>query len=193
MLLLSLALACAPNPDASTSGSGGDPDECAWEAPTNTWPASTPPGCPEAEGFRPGQIVPDMRLMDQHGDTVSLWQFHGDVVLLDFSSMWTTQMWPEELATVGAEHAGAGLMSVSVLVEDIVGDVPDQDELLDWAAHTGAVGPVLADTDDVFWTAVSDEPVWPYILLIDRESRVIEDGLHWQEPGRIREAVESHL
>ena len=191
-MLLLFAFACAPTPEAAGPTAGDTAEDCSWEAPSNTWSVSVPPGCPTGEGFAEGQTVPDLRLVDQFGDTVSLWQFHGDLILLDFSSMWGTQMWPREIASVGADHAGAGVMTVSVLFEDAQGDIPDQEDVEDWIQYTGAVGPVLTDTED-HWEAVSDTQAFPYILLINRELEVVEENLHWHEEGRIREAVESRL
>ena len=133
-----------------------------------------------------------MRLPDQFGDTVALWQFSGDLLLLDFSSMWGVQMWPRELAALGAEYADAGLTTVSVIVEDQYGETADTADLQDWQAATGAVGPVLSDPE-IYRSQVSSEEAWPEILVIGRDLRVIEAGLRWQEEGEIRARVEEHL
>ena len=188
MLILSFALACAPAP----SGAGDTAADCPWAAPTNTWPVSAPTGCPQPEGFSAGEVVPDVRLPDQFGDTVALWQFSGDLLLLDFSSMWGVQMWPRELAALGAEYADAGLTTVSVIVEDQYGETADTADLQDWQAATGAVGPVLSDPE-VYRSQVSSEEAWPEILVIGRDLRVLEAGLRWQEEGEIRARVEEHL
>ncbi|MDP6932506.1 MAG: hypothetical protein QGG40_06290, partial [Myxococcota bacterium] len=63
-------------PELTSPGSG----QSTWEAPENTWPVAEPPADLEAEGLGEGQVVPDFLLQDQHGDMVSLWQFHGMVV-----------------------------------------------------------------------------------------------------------------
>ena len=148
MLMTLLAMGCHADLEPAAASTANDNQDCTWEASTNTWEQSTPPACQEAEGFEEGQVVPDIRLRDHHGDIVSLWQLHGDVILLDFTSMWGAQMWPDELADINAEYTEAGLPSVSAVFEDGTGDVPNGEALQSWAADIEAQWPVLADSAD---------------------------------------------
>src|SRR5688500_8285864 len=59
-----------------------------WEPPENSWETGAPAADLVGEGYAVGDVVPDFRLLDQHGDEVSLWQFYGSVVLLDVSTIW---------------------------------------------------------------------------------------------------------
>ena len=75
-----LATGCVPE---LTSPAGTVLEVSDYTAPENSWPmGEAPPASLAAEGFGSGQVVPDMRLMDQYGDEVSLWQFYGLVVAL---------------------------------------------------------------------------------------------------------------
>ena len=63
------------------------------------------------EGFREGQVIPDMRLMDQYGDEVSAWQFYGMVIALDFSTEWCApcqELAKEVAASVSVPIIGIG-------------------------------------------------------------------------------------
>ena len=192
MLMFLLSMGCTPAMDPSSSDAAHDPEDCSWQAPENTWEQSTPPDCLEAQGLEEGQVVPDMRLVDQHGDTVSLWQFYGDLILLDFSTMWGAQMWPEEIAVIGAEYADAGLMPVSVLFEDVYGEVPDAESLQYWAELTGVQGPVLADDAD-YASMLGVDVAWPRLLLIDQDLTVVEENIPWHQQDMIRLSIEAHL
>ena len=82
---------CAPRlyTDASEDTSANS----VWVAPENDWTLNEPPRGTVAEGFEEGQIPDDFRLVDQHGQEVSLWQFHDRWVVLDFSTLWCAP-WP---------------------------------------------------------------------------------------------------
>ena len=61
---------------------------CGGEDLVNAWAKSAPPKTLEGEGYARGSVVPDFCMEDQNGDKTSLWQFYGDVILLDISTMW---------------------------------------------------------------------------------------------------------
>src|SRR5687768_2227270 len=83
-LIAVISTGCVPH--LYSSGGAGQPSE--WVAPENTWTVTPPPATLEAQGYGEGDVIPDFRLVDQHGDEVSLWQFYGNVILLDVSTIW---------------------------------------------------------------------------------------------------------
>ncbi|MDG1482813.1 MAG: redoxin domain-containing protein [Myxococcota bacterium] len=193
-----LILLTACTPELVTPGLTPEADladsECDWLSPDNDWSMGEPP-CLEAEGFESGQIVPDIRLMDQNGDEVSLWQFYGDLIFLDFSAEWCA---PCAVLAEGADEllgevAEAGVSMVTVIYNGSGSPALDQQALLDWAAKSGNVAPVLSD--DGTWT---DQVIplggsYPALLLIDRDMRVIYDDIQPPKDHAVLHAIEENL
>jgi thiol-disulfide isomerase/thioredoxin len=194
MRIAQWALLCAGCvPRLYTSGGGGD---YVWEAPTNTfWDGAVPPEGLQPEGFDVGEVVPDLRLPDQHGDVVSLWQFYGDLIVLDVSTIWCGPC--QELAA-GTEataqaHAAEGLAYITVLQQDLEGDPPDAADLNLWVTEFGITAPVLGDDQDPPATAgavVNGQ--FPAVLLVDRELRVLE-RVNPADEATLEAAVEAAL
>lgn len=125
-----VALACEPVLYSDGADAG-----VAWKAPENTWPSAEPPEALVGEGMNEGQLVYDIRGMDQHGDEVSIWQFWGHHVLIDISTMWCGPC--QELATgteaVYQEFLDAGVIYYTVLHENEANKAPSREELEAWA------------------------------------------------------------
>jgi thiol-disulfide isomerase/thioredoxin len=141
-VLLAALAGCVPVLESGDLG----PHE-PWAAPDNGWPVGTPPEDLRGEGFYVGQVIPDFRLVDQYGDTVSMWQFHGQVVVVDVSTMWCGPC--RELARhaepLYQEYVDAGLIYVTVLPENVHGGEPTVDDLGLWADQYDLTSPVVAD------------------------------------------------
>ena len=170
-LILALLAGCVPSLYTSDFG-----DEWTWEAPENTWEMVEPPEQSEVPGFYEGNIVPDFRLVDQHGDTVSMWQFYGNLVLLDVSTMWCSPC--QELGKTTQEtweyYADKDFIYMTVLQENVEGEVPTLEDINSWVDSFGIEQPVLADGEK---TGTGDAVVqgqYPAILVIDRDLRVLE-------------------
>jgi len=198
MLVYLLAMGCVPvleSPNTGSADSGPDTEDCSWEALQNTWEQSTPPNCLEAQGFEEGQVVPDMRLVDQHGDTVSLWQFYGDLIVLDFSTMWCAPcaVLAEGVDETWEEFEGEGFMYLTVLSQDVFSNVPDVEDLTQWADDHSITAPVLSDdgtyTDEVIPPGAS----FPLLMLIDRNMKVSVGQITPAEDAAVRSAVEAAL
>lgn len=123
-------------------------------------------------GWSAGDVVPDVILRDQFGDDVHLWQFAGDVVLLDISAMWCAPC--REAVDVGEAIAddcdGQDFSFVTVLVEDASGGRVAATDAAEWADTLGATGPVLADEDRE--TAAAVHGSFPTFLVLDRDLTV---------------------
>ncbi len=161
-LLASLA-ACVP--DLRTDGA----HLAAWELPENDWPAAEPPEWLVGEGFYQGQVVPDFRLVDQHGDEVSLWQFYGRPVLVDISTMWCG---PCQQLAKDAEHTyqdwrEAGLIYLTVLPQNLHGQDPTQDDLLLWADEYALTSPVVSDPGGKWASPAVPQNQFPFVALLD--------------------------
>ncbi|HHO49584.1 MAG TPA: TlpA family protein disulfide reductase [Deltaproteobacteria bacterium] len=145
-----------------------------WIAPENDWPLSPPPEGTVAGGFDVGAIVPDLRLVDQFGDEVSLWQFYGKVILLDVSTMWCAPC--RDLAEHTEEtnlRFGDDLIYVTILQETTEGAPPEQEDLELWVEAYGITSPVVADPDRLSYDAIRQN-LRPAVLAIDRDLTIVE-------------------
>lgn len=191
-LVLPTILACACTPHLTSPA--GNLDTAPWVAPENTWSTATPPDDLVGEGFSEGQVPPDFRMTDQLGDTVALWQFWGQVVVVDISTMWCAQC--RTLAAGVDEtwlaYRDQGFMYLTVLAQDLEHAVPDVDDLVEWAEYYDITAPVLSDDEGWSASAVPDG-VYPRVLVLDRELRVAVANVVPAEDAAIRAAVEALL
>lgn len=195
------ASACAPRlysadadlPDVTL------PDGSAWEAPENGWPSAAPPETLVGQGFAEGQVVLDVRGVDQHGDEVSLWQFYGKHVLVDISTMWCSPcrdlgIHTEETWQRFKEH---DFIYLTVLHEDIENEPPDAADLDAWAGlaalgdggHERITSPIIADPKGANGSigAILNN-FYPALLLVDPELKVV-DRIEPVTPERVDEVL----
>lgn len=170
-----LAIAgCIPN--LVTPGLDTDSGVEPWVPPENGWFQGEPPGDLRAEGFDVGEVVPDFRLADQHGQQVALWQFYGHVIVLDVSTMWCSPC--RELAETAQEtrdaYADQSVEYVTILVEDIEGENPDTSDLMTWVDYYGLEMPVVADVDKGYSGALVSNGQYPALVVIDRTMQVAD-------------------
>lgn len=166
-----------------------------WSAPENAWSSSEPPGALEGEGFGVGQVAPDVRLLDQNGHEVSLWQFYGSVILIDVSTMWCApcQKLADEVCSVHEDYADQGFAYLTLLPENELGQVPTRDDLVEWATdHDIGCAPVLAD-DQGWGLQLVPDSAYPAITVIDRDMVVVEDRVEPAEDAVIRAMIEDLL
>jgi thiol-disulfide isomerase/thioredoxin len=162
--------------------------------PENSWEQTTPPAGLVAEGFEVGDVVPDVRLMDQHEDLVSLWQFWGKVIVLDISTIWCApcQALAETTQETYDDYADQGFMYVTVLQEDLHNEDPETDDLMLWVNEYGLNTPVLDDgTKEETGDAIVPANTWPAVLVIDRDM-VVHERVE-AEDSALRAAIEEVL
>jgi hypothetical protein len=127
-----------------------------------------------------------VRGIDQHGDTVSLWQFYGDVIVFDVSTMWCR---PCQQLAIGTEDLWQafkddGVVYVTALLQNTTDGPVSVEELNQWAALPAAdddgaydliTAPIVSDPQG---RSGSIEAVrnnqYPAVLLIGRDMRVVE-------------------
>jgi thiol-disulfide isomerase/thioredoxin len=132
--------------------------------------------------------------VDQNGDTVSLWQFYGEVIALDISTMWCgpCQLLAREVDEVQEHYEDDGFIYITMLPENIDGDTPNVQNLNQWAERNGVSAPILADDFGHSYDIVPDQ-VWPRVMIIGRDLRVAEDQVQPAEDAAIRAAIEAEL
>lgn len=163
----SLAIGCVP-----VLESDGGPVDQQWVAPENTWPLDAPPyDAAQPTGFFRGDVVPDFRLVDQHGDEVSLWQFYGHVVVVDISTMWCR---PCQQLAEGAEETyldfvDHDVMYITVLPENVHGQPPTVEDLNTWADYFELSAPVVTDPGKGWSAPAVPGNQYPFVAVLDRE------------------------
>ncbi len=186
---LVLLSACIPRlyPSVATVDPG------TWVAPENSWPQAEPPSDLVGGGYEPGQVVPDFRLVDQFGDEVAFWQFYGNLVLLDISTIWCApcQAIAEGTEETWQDYRDEGFVYVTLLQEDLDGDPPDAADLQVWVDNFGLTSPVLADGEKLAYGAIRNG-AWPAVLLVGRNMAVLE-RIDPATDDSIRAAIESAL
>jgi len=188
-MLFSLFFACVPelvSPEDSSASS-------CWMEVDNQWSSATPRNL-TAEGFGIGQTPPDMCMLDQHGDMVSLWQFYGQVVVVDISAEWCAPC--KELAEgvdeTWLEYKDQDVMYLTILTEDNFSETPGQDVLASWAEEHEITAPVLSDTEK-YKQQLVPTGAYPRVMIIDRSMKVQIDTLNPVTEDKIKEAIENAL
>jgi thiol-disulfide isomerase/thioredoxin len=193
-LALVLLSGCVPHLYSSV---GDDSEPTDWMLPENTWKQCGTPSSEfydEPTGYDVGDRFPDARLLDQNGDTVSMWQFTGCVTIVDLSTGWCApcQQLAQHVDELYAEYEAQGLMYVTFLSQGVTNPVADLDDVQAWSKTWGVVEtPVLLDAP-----AVEDGPThsgeitqsFPRIVSIDRDMKVAND-----EVGATEELIEAEI
>ena len=135
--------------------------------------------CSQIEGDHPCNFT----LHDQNGNEVSLYDFHGSPIILDFSAMWCgpCQMAASDLQNTVDQYADDDLRYVTVLIDNLNGEPPTQSDLEGWANSYGISESVLGGNRDMIdysaqvgWSLTS----WPTFVGItsDMEVHLILQG-----------------
>lgn len=201
-LAVSLAtlVACIPDLGRDTSVAGGSaggigetgidgPEESEF-GPENDWwhanDADVPSGL-EGTGFRTGDVAYDFTAVDQNGDEVQLYQFYGQVILLDVLTEWCGPC--QDMAPHGEDtwqqYKDEGLVYIAVIQEDAQGARPDADTAAGWASSFDLTHPVLADEDKFNNDYIVSG--YPTVVVIDREMNIATDDLWPFDPSFVED------
>lgn len=188
--LMVASVGCVPR--LYSEGGAGGP--WSWEAPENRWGVDEPPEGLLGTGWSTGQVAPDFRLIDQHGEEVALWQFYGRVVLVDISTMWCAPC--RDLAAHTEEtwqdYDDEGFVYLTVLQEDVEGEPVTPEDQVVWADAYGITSPVLGDPDKAGTGAAILQGQYPAVLVIDRDLVVVE-RVNPPDDASVRAAIEDAL
>ena len=198
--LVSIGAGCVPYLESPPGADAADEEGSTevgsdYVAPDNSWdkgdlpPADLTPG-----GFDEGQVFPDLRIRDQKGDEVSMWQFYGMVIALDLSTMWCgpCKELASEVTHTWEDYRDEGFIYLTILPETATGTAPQPADAAEWANAFGIEAPVLADTQQVGYEMVPDRQ-WPRIMIVGRDMRVSEGQVTPAKDESIRSAIESEL
>ena len=189
-LLLSLLIGC----EAPRLYTAEDTGAYVWEAPENSWGIGEVPEDLQPTGTEIGMVPEDFRMQDQHGDEVSLWQFYGQVIVLDISTMWCAPC--QDLAATVQEtwehHKDDGFMYITLLPENLETEPPTLEDLEYWSEYFAIEAPVLSDDSLWFRNFVPDDN-FPWVVVIDREMKIYDNQLDPVNDATILSAVEELL
>ncbi|MEC7241468.1 MAG: TlpA disulfide reductase family protein [Myxococcota bacterium] len=194
LILMGLVLfGCAPRLYTDSVEETGE--EETWVAPTNSWTSNSPPKGLQAEGADEGQVPPDFRMVDQFGEEVSLWQFYGKWVVIDFSTLWCAPC--QELAALSGEthemYEERGLEYLSIISQNLYYEPPSLEEVQAWAETFEMHTPVLAD--DFEWTGnfVKGASGFPRLVIVGPDMRIVESEVRPNNDAGLRETLDELL
>jgi thiol-disulfide isomerase/thioredoxin len=163
LLFASIALtacaSCSQNLKSENDTSGESSEENSFV----TWDT-----CSQNIGDHPCNFT----LEDQNGNSVSLYDFYGDTIILDFSAMWCgpCNAAASEVQSVADDYEN--LSYLTVLIETAQGASPTADDCNDWANTYGISEPVLAGSRSmVDYSSASGWNItgWPTFYFITDE------------------------
>ena len=194
-LALVLLSGCIPH---LYSSDADDSEPTEWTLPKNTWKQCGTPSTyfyDEPTGYDVGERFPDARLIDQHGDTVSMWQFTDCITIVDLSTGWCApcQQLAQHVDELYAEYDARGVMYVTLLSQGVTNPSADLGDVQAWSSNYGVLEtPVLVDSSvpDKGLRSHSEQITnsFPRILSLDGDLRVAND-----EVGATDEAIKAEI
>ena len=165
---------------------------------TDPTPTEPDPITWEDCGGVPGDHPCDFTFQDQNGDDWNLYDHYGEVILIDFSTIWChwCKVSAADVQLMQDTYGPEGFVWVTLLVEDEAGGDVSLDEVQLWADTYGiTTAPVLmADRSIIDTTGEDGFPVtsWPMFILVDRDM-TISWGLRGWSQEMILAAIEDIL
>ncbi|MDP6932320.1 MAG: hypothetical protein QGG40_05360, partial [Myxococcota bacterium] len=113
---------------------------------------------------------------------------------LDVSTMWCApcQELAGEVQATWEDYEDEGFIYLTVLPEDLAGEVPDVEDLNSWADSFGIEAPVLADGSGFGYELVGSD-AYPAIMIVARDLTVAVERVTPAEDATIRAAIEDEL
>jgi len=149
-------------------------------------------------GHAIGDDICDLVLRDQNDETWRLYDYKGDVIVLDFSAMWCgpCQSAASTVQEIQDFYSSEGFSYVTILIDDPTGDTMELAEVQDWAATFGIeTSPVLQGSRDLVDSDPSlGYPIssWPTFVFVDRDLSIFW-GIYGYSEEYLKMVIEDML
>lgn len=154
-----------------------------------------------------GDKACNFRLTDQNGETWDLYSHKGDVILLDFSTIWCypCQMAGHSTQSIQDEYETEGFQFVTVILQGSTGEEPTEQEIEIWVnEHNITSAPILQGSNekmiDSQATGTVESPGvtgyllngYPTYIYIDREMKFYSGHVGFSA-DHVRQTIEQGL
>jgi len=145
-----------------------------------------------------GHTMCNLILWDHNNTLWELYDYEGDVILLDLSVMWCgpCQSAAATVQNTQDDYESQGFRYVTILIEDVTGDTVEIDEIELWRETFGIeTATVLQGSRDLIdYSATDGFPItaWPMFILVDRDLTIYW-GMYGFSEEMLRESIEEIL
>ena len=150
------------------------------------WCSAVPTGAVGSGRYQRGDVVSNVALLDQHGESVDLYSFCGQYVLIAFGAGWCgpCQDLAAEAQDVQDRYADDGFQFIEVLIENVWGGSPSTNDLSAWADYGGMETiPVLADGSQQVWSRFEQDGYIPTTVLLGPDMAILSLDQGLEDPG----------
>ena len=137
--------------------------------------------------YNGGDHICDLTLPTADGGYDNFYSHYGEVIIIDVSAMWCGPCQTAAAHTNSVKVMSDGVTWITVLIEDLEGNVPDQEDGQLWGDSFGIWHNEIllgsSDNRDVNGVNGFANTGWPYFLILDRDLRIrtVQQGWNKQQ------------
>jgi len=139
-----------------------------------------------------GEHPCDFTLLNQNGDEVSLYDYYGKVIILDFSAMWCgpCQAAARSIDDTVKKFGADEIVYITILIENTQRLPPTIEDLELWASGNNIeLGPVLGADRSFLENNGWQLEAWPTFYFIDREM-ILRGHLRGYSEAAVDDAID---